>query len=886
MTKRSERRLVLARGGGHNPRVHLLLLLFALAGCPSEEPPVEPPSVDPTAPAPADRAFAAVVAAGEEAAFFGGIGAEGQVGDTKIFNAEVAFIISAPGRRHGWIDVGGTVVDADLVRPDGQAGRDGLDDGFLSFGISRLFEADTVEVVNDGLDGNAAVVRTVGGDVTWDLFTHGIETPPLIPDLGLGIERTYTLEPGALALRIDTTFTNEGTDAVSALPSEGFMASKEDYRLWFAEDGLVDDTTGEVPAVGTWGTHNEGVFSLWGAEPLTVSSAASLLSVASLRLFNHPRVELEPGASLTRTAFYAMGPDTASVEAARQGTSARTVGTVTDPAGPVAGARVHFVRGEEVFGFAVTAADGTFEAALPEGTWDAWVTARLPHDQVESRRGVGRFPHLGTPELQQAHLEALGGSSSLPMAGGRWSVGPVPVDAGGSVDLELGPQGTVDLDVSPAGAVVDLRLEGDDLSPVPQDLREALGLHDNAVTRGRAWTADGDITLQLPPGSWTLDVGRSWRDEREAVTVDVATSTASVELVQAVPRDGYVSVDTHLHAAPSMDGRTAMEDRLVACAAVGLDLAVTTDHDRFADYRPINRALGLDDQLTIIPGAEVTAVVRGHWNLFPVEPQGQAVRNGGAPIWWEQPLTTTDALMELIRDAGTGESLVQVNHGRLALGMMDASNYQVASGVPLNERLWTWDFDAVEIVTADSIEDWRANRDDWFSFIHQGQLRIPTGSSDTHDLDRACALGHTDVFVGDGPWTADDVVDALRAGDLVVASGVTLRAAIGDQRPGSTVTGGSLDLEVQVKGPSWLVPGSLKVWSNFEVVFERELDGATDGVFFDDVIPLDLPADAWVAVEVDGGTAQGHWWGGHPPYGLTNAFLVDVAGDGWTPPGG
>ena len=883
-----------------NPPVRLLTLLFLVCGCPEEVVVVEPPpTVDPTLPAPIEEARAAVVPEGAEAAFFGGIGAEGQAGDVKIYNEHVQFVLSGIGRRHGWIDVGGTIVDADLVRPDGVAGRDALDDAFLGFGVSRLFEAESIEVLNDGLDGEAAVVRTLGRDVQWDFFTHGIETPPLMADLGLTIERTYTLPPDSWAMRVDTTFTNPGDEALTVRPAEGFMASKEDFRPWFAGLGLIEEASGAVDAAGYWGTHNEGVFSLWGQDPLTVSSATSLLSIASLRLFNHPAVELPSGGSVTRTAFYGLGPDTASIEGHRRrdaGEPATGVsGAVSDADGPVAGARVHFVRDQEVFGFAVTDAEGRYSASLPPGAWQAWVTARLTYEQVDSRRGVGRLGHLSTPALQEAHLAALVGAPSIPMAGGRWSVGPEDVEVSEAPvdrDFTLGRQGRLDLQVTRetlgSSAVVEVIDGGAGAdSPVPEELREALGLDSGGPQPARAWTADGEMSLLLPPSDYSIRVARSWRDGRAVHEVSLEPGvplSLAVELAVEVPRDGYVSVDTHLHAAPSMDGRTAMEDRLIGCAAVGLDVPVTTDHDRFADYRPLATALGLDPLMSVMPGTEVTAVVRGHWNLYPVEPVGQAARNGGALVWWDRELTETSALLERIRDVGLEDSLVQVNHGRLALGMMDSAGYAVASGEPANERLWSWDFDTVEIVTADDIDDWHSNRDDWFSFLQHGRIRVPTGSSDSHDLKRACALGRTDVYVGAGEWDLSAVRDALAAGDVIVSSGVTIRADIGGARPGSTVTGGDQSLEIRVLGPSWLQPGLVRVWSNFAVVFEQELEASDTGVFFDGAVPLDLSEDAWVVVEVDGGEPQGWWWGGHRPYGVTNAFLVDVAGDGWTAP--
>ena len=878
-----------------------LTALLLLAACPSpDEVLVEPTlGVDASVPAAAGEARAGVIVG--SGGLFAGIGAEGQEGDLKIYNAEVQFIVSAPGRRHGWIDVGGTLVDADLVRADGVPGRDGLEDAFLSFGVSRLFEADEVLITADGSDGGPAVVTTRGRDVEWDFFSRGLETPPFIPAFNLAIERRYELAPDSPTLRIVTTFTNEGLEAISALPAEGQMASKEDFAPWYGEKGLVDSAGGEVTAAGFWGLRNEGVYSVWSdAGPMRVSPATSLLAIASLTLLNHERVELEPGESTTRVANITLGPDTASTEAARRAAQGEAVGavlgTVTSGGQPLAGARVHFVDGERFGGFAVTGADGGFHADLPAGGWQAWVTARHPEDRVVLPVGPGRYGPMAHVALNAAHLEALSGQADsvpIPLAGGRLTPEAVPieVEAGGeaSLDFELPAASILEVVVTdgerPAPAALHIQ-RSEPPDPLDGALLDGLGLRSSPLV-ARVWTRDGRATVEVPPGSYVVTAGHSWRHERGSQAIDVAAgASASVGLTlpEAVERGGWFSLDAHLHAAPSMDGRTAMEDRLVACAASGVDFPVTTDHDRFADYRPLATALGLDPLMQVIPGTEITTVIRGHWNLFPVEPVGQAARNGGGLIWWDRALGTTDDLAVRMRGAGLEGSLLQVNHGRLALGMMDAAGYQPGSGAVANEDLWTWDFDQLEIITADGHEDWIANRDDWFSFLSQGQIKVPVGSSDTHDLHRACGLGHTDLFLGVesldevGP---EEALAALAAGRVVVASGVTLRADANGELPGSTVTGSAITLSIAVQGPAWIQPEVLRIWRNGQVDAEIAL-GALP---VQETRVLTVDEDSWIAVEVDGGPAQGHAWGGHAPYALSNAFFVDVAGDGWTAPG-
>lgn len=902
----------------------LLVPLLLLTAC-EAEPTVEPTRFlgqDPAVPAAVGEARAGVIREGAagEAALFAGIGAEGQAGDIKIYNPRVQFIVQDAGRRHGWVDVGGTVVDADLVRPAGEPGRDALDDAFCGFGLSRLYDATSVEVLADGSEGGAAVVRTIGHDVQWDFFARGLEAEDLLAgDQHLAIVRDYELDPGSDSLRVVTTFTNEGTEAVSIKPVEGFMTSKEDFATWSSGRGLVEPGGGDLAAAGYYGLRNEGVFSVWSEAPISVFPGAALVAVASISVFDQGQLELAPGATETRVVHYTVAPDVATAEASRRDALGLAQGAVTgrvvdsESGAPVAGARVHFVADEEFAGYVVTDTDGRFTTRLPPGDWQAWVTARHPRDRVDLPAGPGRYGPLAASSLNEAHLAAVAGEQSaleIPFAGGRWTPAAheVTVVADGTTDLaiEMPAAGELRLTITdasgaPLSGIARIQHAGSTPpeSPLPDELREPLGLPGRSLHVGWLWTAGGDARVPVPPGDYLVEVGHSVRHERsEPLAVSVpagATGELSVVLPEVLPRDGWFSVDAHLHAAPSMDGETAMEDRLIACAGSGLDVPVTTDHDRFADYRPLATALGLDDLMEVMPGTEVTTIIRGHFNLFPVEVGPRTERNRGALVWWDRDPTTTDELVARTRAVGTSSSLLQVNHGRLTLGMMDSAGYDAQAGEPGRASQWSWDFDQTEIITAGEIEDWRENRDDWFSFLGLGHFTVPIGASDSHDQHRACGLGRTDVFIGADTASPSDLTsgavrDAIAAGHVVVGSGVTLRATLdvgqGPELPGEILSGAGGQLRVVVSGPTWVQPATLNVWQNGEVVHTEELppnDGG--GPLLDAVLEIEADADSWWAVEVDGGEPLGHAWGGEPPYAITNAFFLDVDGDGWEPPG-
>ena len=160
----------------------MLLLLLA---CP--EPPLEP--LDLT-----ERLSSGQVRAGritDEQSLFGGIAAEGQVGDFKIYNDRVAFIIQSRRQGSYMSTYGGNVIDADIVRDDG-IGRDLVVEWAPNLGFGRFVDPTSVRVADDGRDGTACV-RVVGDEAAFQYLSGGFEIPHV--DLGLRVVTDYILQP-------------------------------------------------------------------------------------------------------------------------------------------------------------------------------------------------------------------------------------------------------------------------------------------------------------------------------------------------------------------------------------------------------------------------------------------------------------------------------------------------------------------------------------------------------------------------------------------------------------------------------------------------------------------------------------------------------------------
>lgn len=321
-----------------------------------------------------------------------------------------------------------------------------------------------------------------------------------------------------------------------------------------------------------------------------------------------------------------------------------------------------------------------------------------------------------------------------------------------------------------------------------------------------------------------------------------------------------------MHAAPSPDGGITMADRLVVSAASGLQLHFGTDHDHVVDYGPLIEPLGLKGTLATVIASEMSPLIRGHVNVYPLQSEPEA-DNGGAWLWWRNPVETTDDEFAAIREA-YGETILQMNHP-----MSGVASF--AGWTPGNvERadFWTTDFDAIEVLNGGSYSEPFAL---YLDMIARGHLCAPTGVSDSHGYTSGDP-GINVTFLGlgtDDPASYDPagLVEAMKARRTIVSLGPYLELSV---EPGSTVSG-STTLEVTSRSPSWITVDRLALWRDGVVV--QEISGTTASF---DLAP---DTDAFYVVSAHGDTPM-EPVSSELPWAFASAILVDVAGDGWTPP--
>ena len=861
-----------------------LLSLFLLVACGSDATKSPTGGEDSAAPGAdvSERLSDGQVRAGvvaNSAALFGGVSAEGREGDLKIYNSRVQFIIQGIRESGYYTQLGGGILDADIVRGPGVPGRDAIDDFSVMAGFGLLLSPESVTVVSDGSDGAAAVVRATGRGTPMTLLTGALESETMVPAYEVAIETDYILRPDAHTMEVVTTVTWEDTPTAVQM-GDIVMVGAETVDTILPGRGRPDGAeapTGEwMSVVARDGEMAFGVFS--DGDTFASSGVGTLLSelgpvIAPL----YTPVELAAGDTATFRRTVGVAPDLATLTDAwhqQQGTATTTVGGVVTADGqPVAGARVHLLNGDAFETMARTDAEGRWSAEVVAANPTAIATGRGTGEWVDLPAGAGWMAPYAHPDIEAAVLQSLAdGAEPTPHAEGFGISEPVAATA--DTTLTLTPPGTLSVTVADGGpAVVRVDFAAGDPVSAPRAL--VPGRPGGAAMVG--YVRDGDLDIPVEPGDYLVTVHRGLRFEpvQQTITIESGqTAELSASLEPALFPDGFLALDPHSHASPSGDGDLLMAHRLLTMAANGVQVHFGTDHDHVADYRPMLAPLSLDGVLTSIVANEASPVLRGHTNVYPVSLDA-ARANAGAPRWWEGVETTESWFAELRAWAGP-DALIQLNHPAESSGMLSAAAYNTTEGAVNKPDFFATDFQAIEVLNAGSYSE---ALELYLDLIGRGYTATPTGVSDAHGYRNG--VGENLTWLPAGVDTPGALTDALlsarmREGQTIVSRGPFLDVRInGAWAPGTTVTGSQV-LDVTISGPSFVKVDTLVLLENGVEVDRLETDS---GGWFE----LNPSADAHYVVVASGSESMSPVYG-QTPWAMCAAIKVDVDGDGWQAP--
>ena len=790
-----------------------------------------------------------------------GIKVEGRVGDYKLYNGKVAFIIGDARAGSGLGYYGGEVLDAARSAQSGAAGQSLLGETILG-AITRGMRPRSVGVVHDGSDGKQALVRVIGELAPVPLLETYI--PGTNGDLPLDVVIDYSLAPDAGALQIRLRFFNKRSNKKVPIPMTLLVLTAGDGLSFFTERGGFDQTQvgGKQPYLGMVGRHVSYALAGRGSTAITsviLRNGIWILTLGSVDVPAAGEVDL-------RLDLVLAGGDPAQLQAALRRTRglappAALSGKVRGKdSAALAGARVHARAISGTFhSMAKTDSTGSYRMELPTGKY------------LVSAVADGHAP---SPE------------ATLSMA-----------KAAVTQDISTAGSATVTFSVADDNGL-DLPAKLIFLPKKPMNHPASMG---EPVLLGKATRivyhhGGGERTVSLPPGEYTLTASRGFEYEIDQRTLQLAhgqSTTMALKLTRSVETKGFICGDFHVHAMWSYDASDLYEHKVAAMVAEGLEVPVCSEHDHLGDFNPTIAKMGLQPWIQSIIGDEVTTGKWGHFNAFPVT-AAAGKPNSGAVGWYGK---APKKLFAEIRTAWP-KSLLQINHPRSdSFGYFSKVGYDSAAGTFQDPSSWSADFDVVEVFNASG---WDANEKgsvrDWFSLLDRGLIHTATGNSDSHEVDLH-EVGYPRNYVrlsADSPakLSPSEFTLALKNQQVVVSGGAFISASIDGKGPGETVKAstGKVTLELVVQAPTWVHLDRLRVIAGGKpggnLLQSFTLDSSTvvpgnPAMRFAGKLQLQLPGkDTWVVVLATGTKKLTPVVQGKQPFGVTNPIFIDVDGNG------
>lgn len=898
----------------------------------------------------------------------GGRHALGQIGDFLLENDQIRLVIAGTGvypdgsrpTTYGRANTiyGGSLIDADLVRGGGAEGNDQLAELLPGF-LFTVINPTKVEITRRGDDGGPAEVTVTGtgGDL---LQMVALLNTGLVFPANLELRNIYRLHPGQRWVEIETVVKNNAPNGgvhpfpyldpselddllggtIPNLPSIQLSVPMGQLPLLGGDQELftpgvagfnvknaIEDSykqAGGFPAfpglvVDFVASRGEGVsyglalpdapsnyvrtfasgYAAQDVTPYSMVLPFTYAGVAGVFMANPPR-QLAAGEEFRFTSYFIVGDgDVASIVDAihdlRRTETGTFGGTVVDARSsePVANASVMVLDGQgRPVNQITTDARGAFAARLAPGSYAyrVLVDDRPPTEPrsftIREGEKTGVFVELASPATLVVSVIDEQGRHA-----------PSKIQLIGTFDAAN--QGR-----DPRTFLYSLPL-GESPRPTAFD-------GGNRFIEGAWWTKDGRLRAHVRPGIYDLVVtrGPEYEITKKAVVLrEGELVTEQLVLQRAFDTPGWVSGDFHIHAAPSTDSGLPIDERVISCAAEGLEVAIATDHNFITDYAPVIAETGLDPWLVGIPGMELTTFEMGHFNAYPLKVDPGSTR-GGEFLWANQPPQKLfDQLRALAIDPAKG--VVQVNHPRqTVLGYFASFFVDPATAEPYTPTgimgvfapygdefqadKFSYDFDAIELLTGKRVEDvhdfvapnplppgphpdpqpvpGEVVRDTdgrpkfpgvvptWFTLLDRGHKATGLGSSDSHHLlGDEPGFARTLLYVGEdkdtlGGFTRDDVIEAVHAHRAITTNAPFVEVHVGDAMIGDTavVAGGGADVRIRVRSPSWAPVDRLRVYTTGGALVADQAIPPGQGTSYETIVRVELPRDGWVVAEVTG----------------------------------
>jgi hypothetical protein len=789
-----------------------------------------------------------------------------QPGDFILANEHVAMVIEDVGRSDLYDPWGGRPVGMARIEGGRITAPGDFGEFFLLEGRFTVL-TESVSVMNDGSDGQPAVVRALGWLRPLPFFENITDTLLTADFSSVRAAIDYVLAPDSN--HIDIYFENASgseRELRSNLSLHGFMYGP---RMPGFTPGEGFNATAVPSAFAAW---VDDFGTSWAYEPpagrlgggIEASGftgrigAAITLPPCVVSRRQHARITIGAGDGLDALLV---------TRAQRTGDALRVIsGVVREADGsPAAGARVH--------------------ALSPEGT---------PLTRSLFTGPDGRY-EVHVPATDAVDLRA-------------WRRGALPTTAqrvatsDGSEDITLGGEGTLiiratDLD----GAALPVRIQ---VSPtgttVLPDVPGSWG--EDTDPRGRTnvtYAHTGNAEIPLAVGTYRVVVSRGY--EYELVEAMAAITSGADVTINAVMEHSVETTNTqcgdfHIHTRRSNDAPDDGELKVRAAVAEGLEIPVRSDHEYVEDFEPEIARLGVGAFAFGIGSVEMSSMeIWGHMGVFPLTPDATEV-NGGTPLWQEfpQPATPMTPLrtmsppevFNMVRARPESPAII-INHPMGSTNYFGYCGYDPVTGMVEREADWDEDFTLVEVFND---FHWRGTEvgvvPSWLSLLNHGRRVFAVGSSDSHGI-QSSPVGYprTCIDVGtDDPrmLTPSLVRDRLLAGRATVSGGIYLDVSVGGVRPGGEARGLGMrtPVRVRVQAASWIDVDAFDVVVDGVIretieILPADRDPMHPEVRFDRDVQVDVAAmNGYVVIAAYGDRALEPVHPGRIPFGVSNPIFL------------
>jgi hypothetical protein len=822
--------------------------------------------------------------------------AHGRIGDYLLANREARFVVQDVGKRDLYSvgAFGGNLIDAELTSRPGT-------DNFLeiqpTLNIESVVNAQTLEIVNDGQDGTAAIIRTCGPDDLLDF----VNPSTIIQDVGLpfpeGVDDTdyeidactdYVLAPGKTYVEMTTTVFNNEDEEIGLFVGDFINGSGELEQWTSSASGLGELLTANLGVLSYFG-FGEATGVDYSLVPLAIPSSpeprSSFFTAAGVSyvmqsnsiirsILGGPATFRIPAhGSNAYTRYFGVGDgsggNAVTLENEVKGLSHGTLrGCVTVAGIGLPGSRVSALR-RGVAAPYVTNDQGCFEGTLPPGTYQVGA----------ARRG---------------HLYEGGGSSPL--------LHEVTIDAGAvtEVNIDLPASGRLHVrvvevnphtDGPPSPVPARISVIGFDPSPEPLLVfdgltgRQSTGIYNDlsadGVPFGFVWLAyagaDGVTEFDLEPGDYQVFVSRGTEYSLfdQPITIRAGqTTNVEATLVRVLDTRGFISSDFHVHSLHSADSRVSLTDRAYQFAGEGIDNVIMTDHHAHTDLKPAIERLGLQRFLHSTIGEEITTWDYGHFNAYPMlidsdRPSGGSTDWAGAappgrdfPKYGAYGLPPADVHdLATQGPTSTPDTTIQINHinSFFAPLRIDTSLVPPRSLLSEANRLrFRLDPNGGELFHHfRALELWngasRASQAEflnerigiWMNHLNQGLLTTFIADTDTHqfrNLNTAGARTWT-AASSDDPQSIDsgEMARSVDAGKAVGGQGIFLQSRLVAADGSGRVADFTLDGHTMVRSDNGGVDLEIHVqaplWAEYDRI-EIYANAATVPVLMADGVPV------------------------------------------------